>query len=261
MDNTNTEHFDNVLKVTEEIKDHFWTVGSNTPLASVSYHIIELIKRNYDDIWKKKNLNKEIRNRFISLPESRLQDRFANYLISNIKLLLMPFYSDISSVREDLEYPPHDTDNIYSGINYMELRNTENLLHSWLWIIINNIKVFAPEVYEEHKQYLIIKEYDEFGDEVYSEQLKSENSDKPIFKKLPPKVLLLEKLGFFKLPCVLRLNWESKGKLVSALCGGNADNAVDYIRSCDPDRLALQNNPYRNAQNVKAVEDLLDSLR
>lgn len=85
-------------------------------------------------------------------------------------------------------------------------------------------------------------------------------SHKPILKNLPPKILLLDQIGFFKLPDVQKLSYESKGKLISALCGGSADNAVDYIRQCDPDRTSLEKNPYRNPSNVTAVSNLLKSL-
>lgn len=80
-------------------------------------------------------------------------------------------------------------------------------------------------------------------------------------KTLPPKVMLLEQLGFFKLPAVVELSFESKGKLVSALCGGSADNAVDYIRNCDPKLTANGKNPYRNHANIQAVDDLLSQLK
>lgn len=85
-------------------------------------------------------------------------------------------------------------------------------------------------------------------------------SSKGIWKNLPPKVLLLDKLDFFKLPAVAELSNESRGRLVSILCGGSSDNAVDYIRECDHSRLSLSKNPYRNPKNIQAVEDLLAEL-
>lgn len=83
------------------------------------------------------------------------------------------------------------------------------------------------------------------------------------FSNLPPKILLLHELGFFKLEAVQKLGLESKGKLISAICGGSADNATDYIRECNPSTAlnASEKNPYRNKANRDAVKELLEALK
>lgn len=219
----------------------------------------------------------ELRGMFHNRNESVLQKHDANYLIECLRLILptyrteydMMFNKQVWNGKQLVRVPNRlFSEDEIGGIEYDNVSFTANIcqaLHSWGEKIADYIKIYSTDLFKEHREEI---EFYLNGGKITptSTDQKPEPTEptgpgaKGPLKNLPPKILLLHELGFFDLPKVKVLDWEAKGKLISALCGGNADNATDYIRACDPDKLARNDNPYRNPKNIQAAKELLALL-
>ncbi|WP_018621669.1 hypothetical protein [Spirosoma luteum] len=235
------------------------------------------------------DLDKEIRSFFLSLDDSKTQERYGRYLLDIYKYPVkytvdlieskLKYVNDIAATYDWSNWPTQSKHK-KSHLDFVEYINAipkrqdrteeqKNFLHAisflgglqehlldWLRTIKENLICFVPEVLNEYRESVVGNQ----PANPIANITPNESGIKGQWKNLPPKILLLDKLGFFKLPEVQKLSFESKGKLISTLCGGSADNAVDYIRHCDPERTALENNPYRNQKNVNAVDELMALL-
>lgn len=71
----------------------------------------------------------------------------------------------------------------------------------------------------------------------------------------PQKILLLDRLGFFKLDVIKSLNSRQRGRIVGAICGGNETNTEMWINGLNSKKGTR--NPYYNKENENTVNELL----
>ena len=167
MNHVNTENLDSILQTADKVEGrlHQANYMPDDILSDGFFNeVIELMDLHNNNISRDtEKLNDELRSQFMSQTESRLQDRFANYLIYQIKVKLRPLYNDISSAREDFQHQPYGEGHTYESAGYSFLWNTERVLYAWIDVLMRNIKIFSPERYQDNRNALDIPVYDEDG--------------------------------------------------------------------------------------------------
>ena len=271
MISDSVEYFNIVLQTAIDIDRKLIDVSFDPKLSFEE--VANKVYKYYNDIGKEdstgQKLDRELSSKFMFLPESRLQDRFANYLIANSKKTLIPLYNHVSSVREDFEHQPYGEGHMFERLGYTFFAQTETLLNSWIYIILRNVEIFAPECHAEYKSNLRNRNpvYDEWGDEIYNSfpfqnSYVTEHEGKNL-KETPTKnqILLLHKLGVFDAQAIKNLTTENKGKLFAWLLNRNEKNVTECIRNCDPNgNKQAVDNPYIYENKVAAVNQLLKDV-
>ncbi|MDB5244076.1 MAG: hypothetical protein JWP57_4702 [Spirosoma sp.] len=276
MINSKTERLDLVLEQIQIVRIGLNAIANNK-LLKLSYAIADLTNyfdrtgnnRRYEDCVL---LDNELRNCFLNQQDSKLQDRFANYLIdllqNKFRLLDIHLSSIYDLYVEDAHTGQYKTreERILNENGFL-CGSIDDLVRRWMHIIRKNVKTFAPELYKEHSYTLdrLLPVYDEQGDEIEhlneQPQLTEPGVKNP--KETPTKdqILLLNELGVFNLPAIKALTTENKGKLFAWLLNRNEKNVTECIRNCDPKHYQqAKDNPYIYENKVITVNQLLESV-
>ena len=140
-----------------------------------------------------KKLDSELRSWFIIQQDSKLQDRFANYLITLLIDKLGPLFSELAGMYQDLIddrslwYPKTESE-LLVWENGRFANSVADLVRRWIYIIRKNVKTFAPELYQQNNYVLdrLLPYYDEDGNET---DYPTETSD-PVPQAAQPGVRL-----------------------------------------------------------------------
>lgn len=125
--------------------------------------------RHYKDC---QSLELEIRDWFLDQKDSKLQDRFANYLVDTLFDKIYPLYANTSSWYENVEFDMGRSQGTKKGeiwiANGMLCNSISDLVSKWMDAIRSNVKIFAPEIYKKHSFKLdqLLPIYDEEGEEI-----------------------------------------------------------------------------------------------
>ncbi|GAB2562417.1 hypothetical protein [Spirosoma areae] len=137
------------------------------------YFLIENRKK-----WDSDNdeLNDELNRWFIQQSDSKVQDRFANSLITHLFQLFGPLWRDLDSIVDYSQDPSREKSQEYINENGEFCNTIRYTVQNWLFCIRENILHFAPERYAESKVLLtqlipFFKVYDEEYDYIPSSQL------------------------------------------------------------------------------------------
>ena len=121
-------------------------------------------------------LNDELNKWFIQQSDSKVQDRFANSLITDLFQLFGPLGRDLDNIVDYSQDTSHNKSQEYINENREFCDTIRYTVQNWLFCIRKNILHFAPERYAESKVLLtqlvpLFKIYDEEYDYVPPSQL------------------------------------------------------------------------------------------
>ena len=217
------------------------------------------------------SLDSEIRDWFLNQQDSKLQDRFANYLIDILLNKFRRLYDGTTSWYENVEQDMGRSQGTKEGDIWTEnglfCSSIANLVSRWIYVIKKHVKTFAPELYQQNSYALdrLLPVYDEEGEEIEHPETAEQSAqpDEKSEKETPTKdqILLLHKLGILDLPAIKDLTTENKGKLFARLLNRNVKNVTECIRTCHPTgHKQAADNPYIYENKVNAVNQLLTDV-
>ena len=265
MSSINTENLDSILQTADYINNRLFEarhMPDEILLGDFFDEIREVVSELrinlFDDQQK---LNAELRSQFMSYPESRLQDRFANYLIYQIKDKLRPLYNQVSSEREDFEVQPYGKGQIFEGAGFSLFWNAERVSYTWINVLLRNIKMFAPERYEENKSVLDLPVYDEDGpyptDRVYGSTPLQPSEPDEKDENMNVKILIAHQSGLLT-GTFQNLPLERQYAVLSVLFGRSKANIKNALTSLYGDANS-DKNPRNLGKVVEKANDLITS--
>ena len=276
MTNSKTVRLDIILDQVQIVQTGLDAIANNK-LLKLSYVIADLTNyfdrtgdnRKYEDCLL---LDNELRDCFLNQQDSKLQDRFANYLIDLLENKFRLIDIHLSSIYDFCVEDPYS--NRYKtreerilDENGSLCGSIDKLVRQWIYILRKNVKTFAPELYKEHSYTLdrLLPVYDKEGDEIEHPNGQPQPTEPEVknSKDFPTKdqILLLHELGIFDIPAIKILTMENKGKLFARLLNRNEKNVTEYIRNCDPNaNKQAEDNPYIYENKVAAVNQLLKDV-
>ena len=121
---------------------------SENLVHSTNYFSIEN-RNEWDSSYE--SLNNELIKWFLQQSDSRIQDRFANYLISILFDLLGPLWHQLDSIVDYWQDQNRNLSLMYLDENGSFCERLRYLVQNWIFCIWKNILDFAPERYIDHK--------------------------------------------------------------------------------------------------------------
>lgn len=171
-----TQQLDFTLKQIEIVRYGLNSIRSNKELLlrNVLEKLTNYFNRGNDQLHYQdcESLDNEIRNWFLNQQDSKLQDRFANYLIELLIGKFKPLSIDLSTLYDAVIIYWSNTEEIEGGqileLNGFFCNTIDSLILRWVYILRKNIKTFAPELYKEHSFTLdrLLPLYNEEGEEI-----------------------------------------------------------------------------------------------